>query len=263
MIKLLTQFIDPFDKVINLFMQTANLLGCGVGNMNLVKVGGVNPLIIYLHYSRRHTYAGGILRNLGKHNGVCRYLGIAAYSKGTEHLGTAAYHNIIPKGGMAFALVLTRTAQSNTLIQGTVVSDDSRLTDYNSRAVVNEKALAYLRTGVNFYTGEKFAVLRYQSRRKLHSASVEKVGVAMGNKGVKTGVEKKHLRLAPCRGVPLHNRRNLSQCNGGIENIVQQYNRNYNIQKYHTDFLPLKPYKYTFYYIIFCDKKQLFFCFFN
>ena len=51
---------------------------------------------------------------------------------------------------MSLAGIFTRTAERYALIKCNVITDTSSFTDYNPRAVVNEKSLAYFDGRMNF-----------------------------------------------------------------------------------------------------------------
>ena len=82
---------------------------------------------------------------------------------------------MVADGWMALADVLTRTAQSNALVNCDVVAHNCRFTNYHAHAVVDEHPVAKYRTGVNFYAGSVAAPLRKNARYKFKSVFVQKM----------------------------------------------------------------------------------------
>ena len=70
-----------------------------------------------------------------------------------QHLGTGTHHDIVSQGGMPLTLILSGSAQGNTLIQQAVVTDHCGFADYNAHSVINKQALSDLRTGMDFNSG--------------------------------------------------------------------------------------------------------------
>ncbi len=56
---------------------------------------------------------------------------------------------------MPFARSKIHSAESDTLKNKTIVSDDGSLAHHNSHAVIDHQASAYLGAGMYFYTREK------------------------------------------------------------------------------------------------------------
>src|SRR5689334_7477109 len=81
-------------------------------------------------------------------------------------------------------------AQSDLVVEHDIVTDDGSLTDYNARAMVDEKAFPYLRARMDldasrYHTSE----LRDQAWNEGHVRFVERVGDAVEENGPEPLVE--------------------------------------------------------------------------
>src|ERR1700734_3870535 len=110
---------------------------------------------------------------------------------------------------MPLALFLTGSTQRDSLIQGDVVADDSGLANYRAHTVVDEKAAADFRAGMNFNSGEQARELRDESGQQAHSMPPKPAAYMMSPHRVQTGVAGKNFEIGARGRVRLEDGRNI------------------------------------------------------
>ncbi|MPM45711.1 hypothetical protein SDC9_92402 [bioreactor metagenome] len=153
------------------------------------------------HHLSRDAHGGGVGRDLAEHHGPRRNTGVVSYGEGSQDLRAGTHHHVVSQGRVALSLVFSGTAQRHALVQQAVVSDLGGLTDDNAHAVIDDKALADARAGVNLDAGPKTTPLGHAPGQKLHVVLIEKVGNAVIYQRVNAGVEQKNLQFVAGRGV--------------------------------------------------------------
>ena len=196
-------FAEALGKQQVLAAQGAELLRGRVADMDLVQVAG--PLAVEAYDLSRYAHSGRVGGHLVKHNGPGGNTGVVSDPEGAEHLGARADEHVVPQGGVAFAVVLARTAQGHPLVQRAVVANLRRLTDHHAHTVVNEQPPANGSAGMNFYAGLMPGPLAEPPGDKLMAADVKPMGLAVCAHSLEAGIEEIDLPTVPGRGVALHN----------------------------------------------------------
>jgi hypothetical protein len=80
---------------------------------------------------------------------------------------------------VALALIFSRSAKSNSLINKHVVPDFGGFADYDTHAVVDDEASSDFRGGVNFDASYPARALRNPAGNKEHVVAVKPVGASM------------------------------------------------------------------------------------
>lgn len=99
---------------------------------------------------------------------------------------------------MALARMLSRSSERNSLIKRAAVAYLGRLSDNDSRSVVDEQTAADSGTGMYFDSCKKSCPLAEQTRRKFVSARVKRMSDTVGRDGMKSRIEKNDFSLAFC-----------------------------------------------------------------
>ena len=177
------------------------------------RVGQVHVIQINL---RRDALAADDAAGVADHRAVGRHrlehhrqradFAAAADGERAEHLCARADDHVIPDGRVALAHVLARAAQRHALIERHVVADHRRFADHHAVAVVNEKALADARAGVNLDAGYMAAVLGEPARQRHVTAQIEPVRHAVIRHRLDRRIAQQHLPPGFCRRVALHHR---------------------------------------------------------
>ena len=97
---------------------------------------------------------------------------------------------------MAFASLVSGSAQSHVLINQNVVANLGGLSDHDAHAVVDEKPAADRRAGMDLNAGEKARYLRNHSRQQRYIRVVEPVRETMQQDRVKSRIAKENLEDA-------------------------------------------------------------------
>lgn len=143
----LSDLFKLFLKLGDSVLKLAELLRNGVGNVYLVEI--LDSLSADTYHSCRYTDSSTVVRNIGKNDGTCGDSCVVADVYGTEHLRACTYHDAVSERGVTLALVFSRTAERNALIDRAVISDDGSFTDNNAGTVVNKQSASYLCGGVD------------------------------------------------------------------------------------------------------------------
>lgn len=141
--------------------------------------------------------------NVFKHNGVCADFDVVANGYVAQNFCACAYYHVVAQRGMAFVMLLARSAQGCALVNRAVITDDGGLTDNYAHAVVDEQIFADFCAGVDFDTRKKPAQLRQQSSQKTQVYYVEKMRNAMPNYRMHARVQQKDFQRASCGRISL------------------------------------------------------------
>ncbi len=164
---------DFLTQQFNFTAQTEKLLSDGVIVMNLVKLG--RTLSCNAHYLCRNTDSCGIGRHLTENDSTCGNSCIISDGEGTEHLCACSDEDISAEGRMTFALVLTCTAEGDSLIDHAAVADNCSLTDNNTGAVVYHDTSADSCAGVYLDTCTAGCALTYPAGEQPEAVVVQPV----------------------------------------------------------------------------------------
>ena len=104
---------------------------------------------------------------------------------------------------MALALSLAGAAEGRSLIQKAVVAYLGGLAYHYPRAVVYKEPLAYLRGGVDLYSGKEFPELRKSARGGLKVVDIKPVGYAVDDNRVEPRIGQEYLYSRTRGGVAL------------------------------------------------------------
>ena len=104
---------------------------------------------------------------------------------------------------MTFALFLAGAAERHALIKRNILSDFSRLADYNSRAVIYKKSVANRRAGMNLNSRQEAAKVRDKPRRYYPAAFEERVRNSVQPNSVKSRITQHNFKHTLCRRVAL------------------------------------------------------------
>ena len=111
---------------------------------------------------------------------------------------------MIPNRRMAFAFLLSGSAERHLMKNDAIISDLRRLPDNNSHAVVDEKILPDFRTGMNLNSCKKTTCLRNESRDKKELPPIEKMGNPMIDERMHSGIVDKYGKFISSSRVVLH-----------------------------------------------------------
>ena len=105
-----------------------------------------------------------------------------------EDLGAGSHDHSIAESGVTFALLAASTAERDALVEQDIVSNLGSFADDDSRAVIDEEAAAECGAWVDFNPGKEAADLRDQPGDEGDAPTVEFMGEAVGQDGMKAGV---------------------------------------------------------------------------
>ena len=100
--------------------------GLGERVVDLLGIGNHHSFAVAEDDVARNTDHGGILRHISQHDRTRADAAVPPHGDIAENFRSAADHHVVFDGGVALAVLLAGTAESDALIQGHVVADDRR-----------------------------------------------------------------------------------------------------------------------------------------
>ena len=201
--------------IVHLFFQFAHPAFKG-HNVLLDRVGQVNVIEIDM---RGRAFAADNAAGVADHGAVGRHLlehhrrradfAAAADRERAEHLRARADDHIIPDGRVALAHVLARSAEGHALIKRHIVADDRRFADDHAVAMVDEKALANARAGVNLDARHMAAVLGNPACQRRVAVLIEPMRQTVIGHRLHRRIAQQHLPFGFRRRVAFHHRRDI------------------------------------------------------
>ena len=173
------------------------------GNPCILQLQVMHALAVHHDDASRNTDYCRIRRHRLQHNRARTNLRMITDRKRPQHLRTGSHHNIIADGRMALALFLARTAQSHPLIERDIPAKLRRLTDDDSRTMVNEKPLTDCGSGMDLNAREEAAEIRNHARQQHPAAPVKRMRYTMHPDCMQSRIAKNNLPYTACGRVPL------------------------------------------------------------
>lgn len=139
----------------------------------------------------RHAYHGAVGRDVFDHHGVAADSDVVAYGDVSQYLGAAANGYVVAQRRVALACLITGAAQSDALVERTVIANDRGLANDDAHGMVDEEVLADVCGGVNLDAGHMAGYLRNDAGKAFATVVPQPVLGHMVPFGVKAGVGKK------------------------------------------------------------------------
>ena len=124
-----------------------------------------------------------------EHDGIGSDQGVVTDPEGSEQFGTGPDQDIVAKCRVALAFVLAGAAKRRVVEDRAIVANLGGLTDDDTHAMVDEKAVADFSARVNLDPGPHAANLGNPASQEFHFVIVQPVGCAVVNQDVKTWIE--------------------------------------------------------------------------
>ena len=202
-------------------LQAAKLLCERVGEVDLierVRRGGTDALTGDLDDARLDADDGGVGRDLLQNDGVRADAAVVADGERAEHLRTRRDQHVVADGRVALAGVLAGAAEGDAVVDGAVVADLGGLADDDAHAVVDEQALADLRTGVYLDAGHMPRKLRKRTREEKVLVLIEPVCLAVVKQSMEALIEEDDLERGARRRVAVADRASV------VEQALEDHN---------------------------------------
>src|SRR5512135_3391387 len=122
-----------------------------------------------------------------------------------EHLGASPHHHTIAQRRMALAMLPGGAAQRHAVIHGHIVADLRRLADHHTHAMVDEEAPANRRARMDLDAGKPAREMRDETGQPFQLPMPQRVGQAVEDTRVQSGIAGQHLKRGACRRIPVEN----------------------------------------------------------
>src|SRR3954447_13405569 len=119
------------------------------------------------HRPGRNANRGRVRRHVLKDDRTAADSGAFANRYSAQNLRSRANDNTITDGRVSLALLLPGAAERDALVNRHVISHDCRFTDDYPHAVIDEKALANDRTGVDLDPGQESSKMGHETREQV------------------------------------------------------------------------------------------------